>query len=145
METENATYNYSKALTYNTQLNTWSVRDINMSALGEYTEHSQLIIDEVHNPYDSQEMQETVIDGDEIDDFDSTIVAGDSNGKLYKFNGYVDSRGDYDGYVVTKTHHMNEPARIKRLMRIQFHVETQGDYDMYVQVRPSWQPETSKE
>ena len=145
METENATYNYSKALTYNTQLNTWSVRDINMSALGEYTEHSQLIIDEVHNPYDSEEMQETVIDGDEIDDFDSTIVAGDSDGKLYKFNGYADSRGDYDGYVITKTHHMDEPARIKRLMRIQFHVETQGDYDMYVQVRPSWQPETPQE
>ena len=145
MTNDNDKYNRSKALTYNTQLNTWSVRDINMSALGEYTEHSQLIIDEVQNPYDSEEMQQTVIDGDEIDDFDSTIVAGDVNGKLYKFRGDEDSRGDYDGYVVTKTHHMNEPAKIKRLMRIQFHVETQGDYDMYVQVRPSWQSETPKE
>jgi hypothetical protein len=57
MTNDNDIYNRSKALTYNTQLNTWSVRDINMSALGEYTEHSQLIIDRVHNPYDSEEMQ----------------------------------------------------------------------------------------
>ena len=73
------------------------------------------------------------------------IIAGDADGKIYKFEGYSDSRGGYDAYVITKTHHMDSPGRIKRLLRIQFHVETQGDYDMYVQVRPSWNAETPLE
>lgn len=145
IDNNNPTENRAKALTYNTQLNLWSVRDINMTAIGEYTERTSLIIDEVQDQYNSQEMQQTVIDNDEIGKEDLIIVAGDENGKLYKFGGYNDSRGDYDGYVITKTHHMDEPAMIKRLLRIQFHVETQGDYDMYVQVRPSWSPETPHE
>ena len=136
--------NRAKALVYNTQLNVWSVRDIGMTAIGDYTEITSLIIDEVQNTYNSQEMQQTVIDGDN-DSTETIIVAGDASGKLYKFDGYDDSRGDYDGYVITKTHHMNEPGKIKRLLRIQFHVETQGDYDMYVQVRPSWSSETPLE
>lgn len=145
METDSATGNCGRAFIYNTQLNLWSVRDVNMTAFGEYTDNSGLIIDEVQNLYDSQEMQRTVIDGDNVEIVESVVIAGDASGKIYKLEEYEDSRGDYDGYVISKTHHMNEPGKIKRLMRIQFHVETQGDYDMYVQVRPSWSPETPNE
>ena len=27
------------------------------------------------------------------------IIAGDADGKIYKFEGYSDSRGGYDAYV----------------------------------------------
>ncbi len=53
-------------------------------------------------------------------------AAGDKDGNLYIMGGYadlryVDDEGEpkgYEGYVITKTHHMEEPGKIKRLMRI---------------------------
>ena len=46
-------------------------------------------------------------------------MIGDENGNLYILKGDIDSRlDDFDGYVVSKTHHMDAPDRIKRLMRI---------------------------
>lgn len=70
-------------------------------------------------------------------------MIGDENGNLFLLYGNSDSRYDYEGYVVTKTHHMDAPDRIKRLMRIQFHIETApNDYDLYCQVGYSWNAET---
>ena len=69
-------------------------------------------------------------------------IIGDENGNIYYLAGYTDSRGDYEGYVITKTHHMDAPDRIKRLMRIQFHIETtSSDYDLYCQVGSFWNAE----
>jgi len=45
-------------------------------------------------------------------------IIGDENGNVYFLDGYNDSRRDYEGYVITKTHHMDAPDRIKRLLRI---------------------------
>ena len=137
--------NRNKAITYNTYTHAWSMRDINMTSIGDFCENDDLIIDEVSNLYDSTEMQNTMIDSSLYKKEDLVILAGDENGKIYKLADYEDSRGDYDGYVISKTHNMEDPGHIKRLLRIQFHVETQGDYDMYVQVRPSWNAETPKE
>mgnify|MGYP006988858956 CR=1 FL=1 len=46
----------NRALVYSTRLHTWSVRDMGITAIGEFTERSGLIIDEVQNIYDSTEM-----------------------------------------------------------------------------------------
>ena len=137
--------NRNKAITYNTYTHTWSVRDVNMTSIGDFCENDDLIIDEVNDEYDSEEMQKMMIDSSLYKKEDLVILAGDENGKIYKLQGYADSRGDYEGYVVSKTHHMEDPLHIKRLMRIQFHVETQGDYSLYVKVRPSWNAETPYE
>lgn len=140
--------NKDKAITYNTYTHAWSVRDINMTALGNFCENDDLIIDDLkesEDEYDMQKARNLMIDQYLYKKEEMVIVAGDEDGKIYKLRGYSDSRGDYEGYVVSKTHHMEDPGHIKRLMRIQFHVETQGDYDMYVQVRPSWSAETPKE
>ena len=139
------TLNRNKAITYNTYTHAWSVRDIGMTAIGDFCENDDLIIDEVSNQYDSNQMKETMIDSSLYKKEDLVTMAGDANGNIYKLHDYADSRGNYEGYVISKTHHMEDPGHIKRLMRIQFHVETQGDYDMYVQVRPSWSAETPKE
>lgn len=147
--------NRNKAITYNTYTHAWSVRDMNITALGDFCENDDYIIDEfnqlpkdVYDPNDTNDKSFTgnlMIDTALYKKEDLVVLAGDENGKIYKLNGYSDSRGDYDGWVISKTHHMEDPLHIKRLLRIQFHVETQGDYDMYVQVRPSWSPETPKE
>ena len=72
---------------------------------------------------------------------------GDQEGNFFINGGYADyshgnTSGDYDAYVISKTHHMDAPDKIKRLMRIQFHIETQGDYDLYIQVGYGWNAET---
>ena len=141
-------FNRNKAITYNTYTHAWSVRDMNVTALGDFCTNDDLVIDDLHNAEDEYDMTKArgmIIDSYLYKKEDLVVLAGDENGKIYKLDGYDDSRGDYEGYVISKTHHMEDPGHIKRLLRIQFHVETQGDYDMFVQVRPSWSPETPKE
>lgn len=141
--------NRNKAITYNTYTHTWSVRDMEVTAIGDFCENDDLIIDELDeeptDQYDEEKARNMMIDSSLYKKEDLVPMVGDENGNLYKLSGYTDSRGDYDGWVISKTHHMEDPLHIKRLMRIQFHVETQGDYDLYVKVRPSWNAETSKE
>jgi len=48
-------------------------------------------------------------------------AAGDKDGNLFILNDYEDTRYEqdgYEGYVISKTHHMEEPGKIKRLMRV---------------------------
>ena len=131
--------NRDRAITYNTGTKTWSVRDMNMTAIGEYSQVSERRIDDVHTPINEMDV---MIDSAAYLSNSVVTLGGDASGKLYRSEGYADSRGDYEGYVVTKTHHMDAPDKIKRLLRIQFHIETQGDYNLVVQVGTSWNSET---
>lgn len=177
--------NRRKAITYNTYTHAWSVRDMGVTAIGDFCENDDLIIDELNtwavepeheaeaeqmskvdptldelewntdttDLYDSPKAQELMIDDSLYRKEELVPMVGDKEGNVYKLSDYTDSRYDgqdgrpdgYDGWVISKTHHMEDPLHIKRLMRIQFHVETQGDYDLYVKIRPSWNAETPKE
>jgi hypothetical protein len=110
-----------------------------MTAIGKYCSPKDKIIDEVNIPMD--EVNNTMIDSAIYLKDKILTMIGDENGNLYLLDGYIDSRQDYEGYVITKTHHMDAPDRIKRLLRIQFHIETQGNYNLYCQVGTAWNAE----
>lgn len=131
--------NRDSAITYNINTKVWSMRDMRMTAAGQFSQVEDRIIDEVEVPSDEDN---DMVDSSLYVKDKFTTACGDASGKLYRLEGYTDSRGDYEGYVVTKVHSMDDPAHIKRLMRIQFHIETEGDYNLEVQVGTSWNPET---
>ena len=112
-----------------------------MTALGQYNQTQDRVINDVNTPMD--EMGNTIIDSSLYFKDKLVTMIGDDDGKLYILEGYIDSRRDYEGFAITKTHHMDSPDKIKRLMRIQFHIETQGDYNLYCQVGTSWNAETT--
>lgn len=143
--TGNDAVSLNKAIVYNTFTHTWTQRDMGITAIGDYSDDRDLIIDEIPNEFNSQKMGETIIDASLYRKESVITVMGTEDGKIYKLSGYADSRGDYEGYVTTKTHHMDDPYHIKRLLRIQFHVETQPNVEMYVMIRPSWNAETTEE
>ena len=130
-----------KAIIYNTGQRVWSTREMYMTAIGRYCSPKDKIIDSVNMPMD--EVNNTMIDSAIYLKDKILTMMGDEDGNLYLLDGYVDSRRDYEGYAITKTHHMDAPDRIKRLLRIQFHIETQGDYNMYCQVGTAWNAEQS--
>ena len=134
--------NCDKAIIYNISQRVWSTREMYMTAIGQYSVKTDRIINTVNTPYD--EMNTTIIDSSLYMKDKLITVIGDENGKIYILEGYNDSRRDYEGYVISKTHHMDAPERIKRLMRIQFHIETQGNYNLYCQVGTGWNAETSQ-
>lgn len=134
--------NNDKAIIYNTKYKTWSTREMYVTAIGQYYQTEDKVIDSVRVPYD--QMNTIMIDSALYLKNKIITIVGDENGQLYMLDGYTDTRGDYDGYVVSKTHHMDSPNKIKRLLRIQFHIETQGDYNLYCQVGTSWNAETSQ-
>lgn len=150
--------NNKYGLVFNIKLRTWSLREVDITAIGKLRLIKDNEIDQVesqiqHNNY--------IIDAPIYSGSRMYNVAGDKDGNLYIVGGYsdlryVDDEGEpkgYEGYVITKTHHMEEPGKIKRLMRIQFHIETipkqydtngnetQG-YGLYCQVGTAWSPET---
>lgn len=136
--------NAGYGIVYNLRLKTWSVREMGITAIGKIKISSDTIIDDVNTPYDD-ESNDVMIDSAIYAGAEKYTAAGDNAGNLYILDGYTDTRkqGGYDGYVVTKTHHMEEPGKVKRLMRIQFHIETAGDYDLYCQVGSAWSPENA--
>lgn len=140
--TINTEDNCDKAMIYNVSQRVWSTREMYMTAIGQYSIKRDKIIDSVNTPYD--EMNSYMIDSALYLAEKIVTVIGDEYGNLYFLDGYTDSRRDYEGYVITKTHHMDAPDRIKRLMRIQFHIETSGDYNLYCQVGTGWNAETSQ-
>lgn len=140
--TVNENDNCDKAMIYNVSMRTWSTREMYMTAIGQYSIKEDKIIDSVNIPYD--EMNTSIIDSSLYLKDKIVTIIGDENGNVYFLDGYNDSRRDYEGYVITKTHHMEAPDRIKRLLRIQFHIETSGDYDLYCQVGTGWNAETSQ-
>lgn len=139
--TVNTGDNCDKAIIYNPSLRVWSTREMYMTAIGQYSLTQDRVIDAVNTPYN--EMPNTMIDSSLYFKDKIVTIIGDENGNLYRLEGYIDSRRDYEGYAISKTHHMDAPDKIKRLLRIQFHIETQGDYDLYCQVGTSWNAETS--
>lgn len=71
-------------------------------------------------------------------------MCGDENGNLYRVEGTADVRdedGKFYGYVVSKTHHMEDPGHIKRLLRIQFHIVTSPGSKLVVEVGTGWNSE----
>ena len=128
-----------KAIIYNTGQRVWSTREMYMTAIGRYCSPKDKIIDSVNIPMD--EVNNTMIDSAIYLKDKILTMMGDKDGNLYLLDGYVDSRRDYEGYVITKTHHMDALDRIKRLLRIQFHIDTQGDYNLYCQVGTAWNAE----
>ena len=92
-----------------------------------------MLIDEAQDAIDNALFQQN----------SAVTFLGDGNGNLFIEQGYTDFRGDYEGYVVTKTHSMNSPELLKRLMRVQFHLETMGDYPFIVQIGYSTNAESN--
>ena len=133
--------NLNKAIVYNIQTHTWSQRDMGITAIGDYSDNHDTIIDEITDSFDSKRMEKQLIDASLYEKQSVVTAIGTQEGKIYKLSGYADSRGDYEGYVVTKTHHMEDPLHIKRLLRIQFHIETQPNCNLYVIVKPYWDAE----
>lgn len=140
--TINTEDNCDKAMIYNVSQRVWSTREMYMTAIGQYSIKRDKIIDSVNTPYD--EMNTSIIDSALYLKEKIVTIIGDENGNVYYLEGYNDTRRDYEGYVISKTHHMDAPDRIKRLMRIQFHIETSGDYNLYCQVGTGWNAETSQ-
>ena len=87
-----------------------------VTAIGQYYQTEDKVIDSVKVPYD--QMNTIMIDSALYLKNKIITIVGDENGQLYMLDGYIDTRGDYDGYVVSKTHHMDSPNRVKRLLRI---------------------------
>lgn len=133
--------NRDMAITYNTTTHTWSTREMYMTAIGQYNQTQDRVIDQINVPMD--EMPNTMIDASIYLKDKIVTIMGDENGNLYRLEGYADSRRDYDGYVITKTHHMDDPGHLKRLLRIQFHIETEGNYPLVVQVGYGWNAEST--
>lgn len=144
---QNLQRNANYAIVYNLRLKTWSVREVGMSAIGQIKISDDIRIDDVNEQYD--DLDDMMIDAAIYAGATAYTAAGDNNGYLYILDGYTDTRSQsgYEGYVITKTHHMEEPGKIKRLMRIQFHIETAecGDNDeghsLYCQIGTAWSPE----
>ena len=128
-----------KAVTYNTRTKQWSMRDMNMTAIGQYSQFSDQVIDEVSSVIDDDK---NIIDSAIYAKGKTLTIAGDNSGKVYKLGGYSDSRGDYEAYVITKVHHMENPSQVKRLLRVMFHIETQNLYNLKVQIGTAWNAET---
>lgn len=147
--------NNDLGLIYSLRYNNWSVREINATAIGYYKKMKDVRIDEVQMRINNQS-NNVMIDGSVYATSQIFNVAGDKDGNLYIITGDDDERNyhtetidgteqlvsdGFHGYVISKTHSMEEPGKIKRLMRIQFHIETQGNYNMYCQVGSMWNPE----
>ena len=132
--------NRRMAITFNTLNKTWSKREMYITAIGKFCQNEDLIIDKVNTlikdtnrPIDSNyNLKDKII-----------TIRGDEEGNIYKLFGQEDSRYEYYGYVTSKTHHMEDPSHIKRLLRIQFHIETtSSDCPLVVEVGTSWNSET---
>lgn len=123
-------------------LKTWSVREMGVTSIGKVRLTRDVRIDDVNTEMDD-ESNDIMIDSAIYAGARVYTVAGDKDGNLYILRGNADTRKQegYEGYVITKTHHMEEPGKIKRLMRIQFHIETAGNYNLYCQVGTAWSPE----
>ena len=132
--------NRDRAITYNLTTKTWSTREMYVTGIGQMAQAKDRIIDKVNVPMNS--MTSEIIDSPLYLKNKTVTVCGDESGKLYRVSGYTDSRGDYDGYVITKTHHMEDPGHIKRLCRIQFHIEAAGNFPLYVSVGTGWNAES---
>jgi len=94
-------------------------------------------------------LNDVQIDGALYTKESNVFLMGDQEGNFFINSGYADLShhnigGAYDAYVISKTHHMESPDMIKRLLRIQFHIETQGNYNLYVQVGYGWNAETEQ-
>lgn len=146
-QNDNEEINNDYGIVYNLRLKTWSVRQLGVTALGKVRIMRETRIDDVNTPIDSNN---AMIDAAVYAGAKAYTAAGDKDGNLFILNDYEDTRYEqdgYEGYVVSKTHHMEEPGKIKRLMRIQFHIETVecGDnddgYSLYCQVGTAWSPE----
>ena len=134
--------NNDYGLFYNLRLKTWSIREMGITAMGKVRLTKDVKIDDVNTPYDD-ESNNVMIDAAIYAGARVYTASGDKDGNLYILSGYSDTRKQdgYEGYVITKTHHMEEPGKIKRLMRIQVHIETAGNHDLYCQVGTAWSPE----
>jgi hypothetical protein len=110
---------------YNLRLKTWSIRETGITAIGKIKLIKDAIINNIHTQMNDPS-NNVIIDSALYLGAKTYTIAGDKDGYLYMVDGYTDLRyvdgsGEpegYEGYVITKTHHMEEPGKIKRLMRI---------------------------
>jgi len=103
------------AITFNVPTKTWSKREMYITAIGKFCQTQDLVIDDVKVEIDSMDREI----GANYDLKDKIItICGDEEGNVYRLYGQEDSRFNYYGYVTTKTHHMEDPGHIKRLLRI---------------------------
>lgn len=132
--------NRKLAITFNVPTKTWSKREMYITAIGKFCQTQDLVIDDVKVEIDSMDREI----GANYDLKDKIItICGDEEGNVYRLYGQEDSRFNYYGYVTTKTHHMEDPGHIKRLLRIQFHIETRGDCNLVVDIGTGWNSETT--
>ena len=136
----NTKKNRNIAVTFNIESKTWSKREMYITAIGEFCQTENVFINDISTnindyglPIDSSYgLKDSIV-----------TICGDDEGRLYYFLGNSDERRDlFEGYVVSKTHHMEDPTHIKRLLRIQFHIWTTTDCTLVVDVGTSWNSET---
>lgn len=139
----NSKKNRNVAITFNISTKTWAKREMYVTAIGEFCQTENRIIDSIDIPID--EYNEQIDSSYGLKDKIITIC-GDELGNIFRFLGQKDERRNtYYGYVTSKTHHMEDPGHIKRLMRIQFHIQTTRDCTLVVDVGTSWNSETQME
>lgn len=139
----NTTRNRNVALTYNIRTKTWARREMYITAIGEFCQTQNKIInndDRIIDYVTSEQIDSSYGLKDAI-----VTMCGDENGNMYELSGQVDSRYEYEGYCLSKTHHMDEPGLIKRLLRIQFHIETDKNCTLVVDVGTGWNSESQME
>ena len=133
--------NRNLAITFNISNKTWAKREMYITAIGEFCQTRNLIIDKITN-IKINDYHEIIDSSYGMSDRIITLC-GDDLGKLYRLYGQTDDRNNiYYGYVTSKTHHMEDPGHIKRLLRIQFHIQTTGNCTLVVDVGTSWNSET---
>ena len=139
--------NNDYAIIFSLRFKTWSVREMGITALGKVRLMRDQRIDDITTEIEA-ESNNYIYDASVYAGTRVYTAAGDKDGNLYILSGYSDSRDSengYEGYVISKTHYMEEPGKIKRLMRVQFHIETAGDHDLYCQVGSAWSPENKND
>lgn len=130
------------ALTFNITTKTWAKREMYITAIGKFCQTKNRIIEEDHRII-GQVTREQIDSSFGLKD-KIINVCGDENGNLYRVEGTADVRdedGKFYGYVVSKTHHMEDPGHIKRLLRIQFHIVTSPGSKLVVEVGTGWNSE----
>ena len=134
--------NRSVALTYNISTKTWSKREMYVTAIGKFNQTKSMRIKDVDTPINSI-TDKTIESAFGVKDKIITIC-GDENGNVYRLLGNSDDRTEgFNGYVISKTHHMEDPTHIKRLLRIQFHIETaSNNCPLVVKVGTGWNSES---
>ncbi|MBP2651353.1 MAG: hypothetical protein H6Q74_2178 [Firmicutes bacterium] len=120
-----------KALTFQPDIQAWSIRDLPMTAFVQYKRVESLTIDTMNFTIDSWN---TEIDSSSNSANSPLTLCGDASGSVYQVTGNSFNDAAIDCYVTSKLFDFGDPFILKRLLRIQLATSREGDYGLPVYV-----------